>query len=95
MFLAHRSEWQALCRAEVDGAMAKNRETQIQSAYDILGALPLQEWEVKFPVIGVAFREIVRLAIPGVMFRKKPAAGPSLSATSGRSSPTAFMRRSF
>ncbi|RYP80358.1 hypothetical protein DL769_002507 [Monosporascus sp. CRB-8-3] len=70
VFIAHSPEWQVRCRAEIDGVIAKNRKSQNHSAHDILGALSLQEWESEFPVTVAAFRETVRLAMPGAMFRK-------------------------
>lgn len=78
VFLAHSPTWQAKCRAEVDGVIAKIRKSQNQSAHDILGSLSLQEWELEFPVIVAAFRETVRLAMPGAMFRKN-ASGSAIS----------------
>ncbi|KAK7961873.1 uncharacterized protein PG986_002698 [Apiospora aurea] len=75
VFLAHSPEWQARCRAEVDGVISKKRMDQSKSKYDILETLTLQEWEVGFPVILAAFRETVRLAMPGAMFRKNISGG--------------------
>lgn len=70
VFLAYSPEWQTRCRAEVDSVIAKNRRSRSQSAHDILAGVSLQEWEVEFPVIVACFRETVRLAMPGAMFRK-------------------------
>lgn len=76
VFLAHSPEWQARCRAEVDGVISQNRRDPSQSKYDVLEALGLPEWEAGFPVILAAFRETVRLAMPGAMFRKNISGGP-------------------
>ncbi|KAI0006915.1 cytochrome P450 [Xylariaceae sp. FL0662B] len=83
VFLAHSPEWQARCRAEVDSVIAKMRESQNQSADNILGALSLQEWEAEFPVIVAAFRETVRLAMPGAMFRKNTSGSAVLIGDTG------------
>ncbi|KAK7987045.1 hypothetical protein PG996_006349 [Apiospora saccharicola] len=77
VFLAHSPEWQARCRAEIDGVISqKRREGQSsQSKYDVLESLTLPEWETGFPVMLAAFRETVRLAMPGAMFRKNISGG--------------------
>ncbi|KAK3374268.1 cytochrome P450 [Lasiosphaeria ovina] len=70
VFLAHSPAWQALCRAEVDAVVAKHRANPSQSADDVLEGLSLQTWESEFPVTIASFRETIRLAMPGAMFRK-------------------------
>ncbi|KAK2593058.1 hypothetical protein QQS21_009266 [Conoideocrella luteorostrata] len=78
VFLAYSPEWQAKCRAEIDSVIAQKLKYPGQSANDILRTLQLQEWETNFPVIVAAFRETVRLAMCGAMFRKN-ASGSAVS----------------
>ncbi|KAI0854948.1 cytochrome P450 [Xylaria cubensis] len=76
VFLANSRKWQTRCRDEVDGVIAKNRISSVQSNHEILGKLSLQQWESEFPVIIASFRETVRLVMPGAMFRKNVSGSP-------------------
>ncbi|KAM7190412.1 Cytochrome P450 [Rhypophila sp. PSN 637] len=77
VFLAHSPEWQAKCRAEVDDVVVRHGgKKNPATPQDILDSLSLQELETEFPVLIATFREAIRLAMPGAMFRKNTSGKP-------------------
>jgi cytochrome P450 len=68
-YLAMRPEWKARVQAEIDGVLAKFRESPDQSPADVLDTLSLEDWENEFKLIDLCLRETIRLGLPGTSFR--------------------------
>lgn len=88
MFLAYSSQWRQRCSDEVDRVIAAHRRQQQAESYqsgpnEVLESLSLQEWESKFPILGMCLRETIRIALPGAMFRRNVSGNDIHIGTSG------------
>lgn len=68
--LTDKPEWYARIQAEVDGVLAKYRQSPDEPVADVIARLPMEAWESEFPLIDMALRETIRLDNQGVSIRK-------------------------
>ncbi|GJC89255.1 obtusifoliol 14-alpha demethylase [Colletotrichum liriopes] len=68
-FLATDEHWYRATREEVDGAIARRRRSEDQTAEEILAKMSMDEWEAEFPLIDLGLKETIRHTLTGCGFR--------------------------
>lgn len=69
-FFANDKELYTKVRNEVDGAVAKYRKSDEQTASEVLQSLSYDAWATEFPFVELCVRESIRMVLPGSMMRK-------------------------